>query len=39
MLGLDAHVTYGEALLFREDLDAVFSNAVLHWTRHADAMI
>ena len=30
-LGLDAHVIDAEALPFREEFDAVFSNAVLHW--------
>jgi SAM-dependent methyltransferase len=28
-----------EALPFREEFDAVFSNAVLHWIQRADAMI
>jgi trans-aconitate methyltransferase len=30
-LGLNAHVMDAEALPFREEFDAVFSNAVLHW--------
>jgi trans-aconitate methyltransferase len=38
-LGLDAHVMNGEDLPFREEFDAVFSNAVLHWIRNADSMI
>jgi trans-aconitate methyltransferase len=38
-LGLDAHVMSAEALPFTEEFDAVFSNAVLHWIKHADAMI
>jgi trans-aconitate methyltransferase len=37
--GLDAHVMSGESLPFREEFDAVFSNAVLHWIKNADAMI
>ena len=39
MLGLDAHVMNAEALPFREEFDAVFSNAVLHWIKQADPMI
>jgi trans-aconitate methyltransferase len=38
-LGLDAHVMNAEALPFREEFDAVFSNAVLHWITRADPMI
>ena len=38
-LGLDAHVIDAEALPFREEFDAVFSNAVLHWIKRADRMI
>ena len=38
-LGLDAHVIDAEALPFREEFDAVFSNAVLHWIKGADRMI
>jgi SAM-dependent methyltransferase len=30
---------HGEELPFREEFDAVFSNAVLHWIKRADAMI
>src|SRR5215469_7004011 len=32
-LGLDAHVIDAVALPFREEFDAVFSNAVLHWIK------
>jgi trans-aconitate methyltransferase len=38
-LGLDAHVFSGEVLPYQEEFDAVFSNAVLHWIKNADAMI
>jgi trans-aconitate methyltransferase len=38
-LGLDAHVLDAEALPFREEFDAVFSNAVLHWIKRADPMM
>ena len=38
-LGLDARVIDAEALPFFEEFDAVFSNAVLHWIRNADAMV
>jgi trans-aconitate methyltransferase len=38
-LGLNAHVMNAEALPFREELDAVFSNAVLHWIKRADPTI
>jgi trans-aconitate methyltransferase len=37
--GLDARVMNAEALPFREEFDAVFSNAVLHWVKRADPMI
>jgi SAM-dependent methyltransferase len=37
-LGLDAHVMDAEALPFREEFDAVFSNAVLHWIKRAESM-
>jgi trans-aconitate methyltransferase len=30
---------YGDELPFREEFDAVFSNAVLHWIKQADTMI
>jgi hypothetical protein len=36
---LDAHVMDGEALPCRNEFDAVFSNAVLHWIKRADPMI
>lgn len=38
-LGLDARVMNAEDLPFREEFDAVFSNAVLHWIRRPDAVI
>src|SRR5271170_8021255 len=38
-LGLNAHVANGEDLQYEEEFDAVFSNAVLHWIKRADAMI
>jgi trans-aconitate methyltransferase len=38
-LGLDARVGDGEALSFDGEFDAVFSNAVLHWLKRADAAI
>ena len=38
-LGLDAHVIDAVALPYREEFDAVFSNAVLHWIKQADEMI
>jgi trans-aconitate methyltransferase len=38
-LGLDAHVVDAVALPYREEFDAVFSNAVLHWINRADEMI
>src|SRR5579862_6524540 len=38
-LGLDAHVVSAEELPFREEFDAVFSNAVLHWIKSPDPMI
>jgi trans-aconitate methyltransferase len=37
--GLDAHVMSADALPFREEFDAVFSNAVLHWITRADPML
>jgi len=37
--GLDARVMSAETLPFRDEFDAVFSNAVLHWIRNADLMI
>jgi trans-aconitate methyltransferase len=38
-LGLEAHVINGEELPYLEEFDAVFSNAMLHWVKRADAMI
>lgn len=38
-LGLNAHVMDAETMAFREEFDAVFSNAVLHWIRRADPML
>ena len=38
-LGLDARVIDAEDLPFQAEFDAVFSNAVLHWIRRADAVI
>jgi len=38
-LGLEAYVMNGEELSYREEFDAVFSNAVLHWIKRADAVI
>ncbi len=37
--GLDARVMNGEALSFKGEFDAVFSNAVLHWMRRPDKVI
>lgn len=38
-LGLDARVMDGERLGFAGEFDAVFSNAALHWMKHADDVI
>jgi SAM-dependent methyltransferase len=38
-LGLDARVMAGEALPFRDEFDAVFSNAALHWMLRPDEVI
>ena len=38
-LGLEAYVMSAEELPYREEFDAVFSNAVLHWIKRADLMI
>ena len=38
-LGLEAFVMNGAELPYREEFDAVFSNAVLHWIKRADATI
>jgi len=35
--GIDARVMNATALTFDSEFDAVFSNAVLHWVRNADA--
>lgn len=37
--GLDAHVADATAMTFEREFDAVFTNAVLHWVRDADAAI
>ncbi|MEN8184986.1 MAG: class I SAM-dependent methyltransferase, partial [Myxococcota bacterium] len=37
--GIDARVGDGQALDFRGEFDAVFSNAALHWMRRADDVI
>jgi SAM-dependent methyltransferase len=34
-IGLNAHVMNGENLTFKNEFDAVFSNAALHWMRSA----
>ena len=38
-LGLAAYVVDAVALPYREEFDAVFSNAVLHWIKQADEMM
>jgi trans-aconitate methyltransferase len=38
-LGLAAHVIDAVSLPYNGEFDAVFSNAVLHWIKHADEMI
>jgi trans-aconitate methyltransferase len=38
-LGLNASVISGEELQYHAEFDAVFSNAVLHWIKRADAML
>src|SRR5580704_5121867 len=38
-LGLNASVISGEELLYSDEFDAVFSNAVLHWIKRADVML
>ena len=38
-LGLNAFTISGEDLLYNEEFDAVFSNAVLHWIKRADVML
>jgi trans-aconitate methyltransferase len=37
--GLDARVVDGQALDFKAEFDAVFSNAALHWMKRADTVI
>ena len=37
--GLDARIVDASALPFENEFDAVFSNAVLHWIKDADAVI
>ncbi len=37
--GIDAHVADAETLAFDAEFDAVFSNAMLHWTRDIDAVL
>jgi trans-aconitate methyltransferase len=37
--GIDAQVGDGEALTFDQELDAVFSNAALHWMKRPDEVI
>jgi trans-aconitate methyltransferase len=38
-LGVDARVMAGEALQFRDEFDAVFSNAALHWMLRPEEVI
>jgi len=38
-IGLNAHVINAEELPYKDEFDAVFSNAVLHWIKRADPMI
>jgi SAM-dependent methyltransferase len=38
-LGVDARVISGEVLPFRDEFDAAFSNAALHWMLRADEVI
>ena len=38
-LGLNASAISGEDLPYKEEFDAVFSNAVLHWIKRADVML
>src|SRR3954452_4687414 len=37
--GIDARVMDGQKLTFTNEFDAVFSNAALHWMKHADEVI
>jgi trans-aconitate methyltransferase len=38
-LGIDARVERAERMPFQNEFDAVFSNAVLHWVKDADAAL
>ena len=38
-LGLDARLMDGQNLQFKDEFDAVFTNAVLHWIKQPDAVI
>jgi len=38
-LGLNAFAISGEELPYKDEFDAVFSNAALHWIKRADAML
>ena len=38
-LGLNASAISGEDLPYKEEFDAAFSNAVLHWIRRAEVML
>jgi trans-aconitate methyltransferase len=38
-LGLEVYVRDGHALGFRNEFDAVFSNAALHWMKHPERVI
>src|SRR4051794_22589978 len=37
--GIEAYVADGQELRFDGEFDAVFSNAAMHWMKHADAVI
>src|ERR1700722_3190080 len=38
-LGVDARLMDGQALTFKEEFDAVFSNAALHWMKQKEKVI
>lgn len=38
-LGIDARVMDGQAMIFQNEFDAVFSNAALHWMKRPDDVI
>jgi trans-aconitate methyltransferase len=38
-VGLDAYVMGGQSLIFENEFDAVFSNAVLHWIKEPEQVI